>query len=62
MTKQKYLKIISDLFRLNGYATGILSGMTYQLHNDAMLSKVNDAVKFLDEQQNMILTQLDKGE
>lgn len=58
MTETKYLKIISDLFRLTGYATGILKGIQWN-DNIAEVDCLSEkTVSYLEEQQNLILMQL----
>jgi hypothetical protein len=56
MNEKKYLKIISDLFRLTGYATGIISGLRFSDGDNR--DQINNIIKYLEEQQNLILMQL----
>jgi hypothetical protein len=58
MTEKHYLKIISDLFRLTGYATGIIKGITWIEADINTAYDISTAIKYLEEQQNLILMQL----
>ena len=58
MTETKYLKIISSLFGLTGYAVGILKAFEWGDY-ETNLSR-EKAVAYLQEQQNLILMQLDE--
>jgi hypothetical protein len=60
MTETKYLKIISNLFRLTGYATGILKGVTWVEADISTAADIAAAIRYLEEQQNSISLQLDE--
>lgn len=62
MDERKYLKIIADLFRLTGYATGIINGAAHLIKLDPALLQDNlfDASAYLTKHQNLILMQLDE--
>lgn len=63
MTEIKYLKIISDLFRLSGYSLGMLEGVYWQEHENAQYDQaLCGAIQHIKEHQNLILMQLDEGE
>jgi hypothetical protein len=58
MTEKHYLKIISDLFRLTGYAKGIMQGTLCAGLPEQSYKLIEHCVKYLHDEQNLILMQL----
>ena len=63
MTEQKYHQIISALFRLCGYATGALKAI-YWTENDSSITdeSLDQVIKYLEDQQNLLLMKMGEKE
>ena len=70
MTEIPYLKIISDLFRLIGYAEGALEGINYlssanrneELNRNLLDELILESKEHIDSKVELILMRLEKEE